>query len=241
MGRKGGAASPSPEHLDILLAALKSAKSTTEVAGAVQAISDIVSSLSLQTRTSVHSQQAKQLATFYIEVIKQVFVRLSANQQVELLSACLQLARLALNGLHAARHVLKGRSYEVEVQHYALVRRLVSLKAFPEALEQGWVLFARLCQLWPAAHNSSKQRANDRVLKRGKACEQEWQQPASDLALQLGGPTGEVDNSEQAANIVVGTVLNLALSTVEGCQSDVLAEQLAKLLSPIEQLGPWLK
>jgi len=40
----------------------------------------------------------------------------------------------ALRGLDLARGVLKGRLFEVEVQQYSLVRKLVALKAFSEVL-----------------------------------------------------------------------------------------------------------
>ena len=116
------------------------------------------------------------------------------------LQTAVGIAEQSLRGLNAVRKILRGRPFEVEVQHYALVRKLVALKAFQEAAQQGWQLLAALCRLWPV--QQSPQPGSD------DSC-------SSKPGLPEPPATGGGALAEQAAPIVVGVVLNLLISTIE--------------------------
>lgn len=55
-----------------------------------------------------------------------------ASHDGDRLAAGLKTARTALKGLRQSRSVLKGRIFEIEIQQYSLVRRLIALRAYRE-------------------------------------------------------------------------------------------------------------
>lgn len=164
---------------------------------------------------------SKQAATTFIQAYNAAFESFQgAHKDPARLQTALQVATLALQGLDAVRSVLKGRPFEVEVQHYSLVRKLLALKAYSEAEEQGWSLLHALQKLWPAASRKPKKAASS------------LPDPAA---------VGDASLARQGAAIVVGTVLNLLISTVEATQGPATGEELLKLDCLCSDLDKWLE
>ena len=145
---------------------------------------------------SVRCQRlAKTYLSFCVQLLKSSMLKINSSSTSALQSAYVQLAALGLDGLSAMRGCLKGRPQEVEVQRYMLLRKLVSLKLYQQALQQAWLLYTSLCcQCWQAS-------------------DQAYTRDTPLLAIQP-LPAPEPTNTE-VGSLIVGTVLNLLISIVE--------------------------
>lgn len=113
------------------LATYKSARSSVQLQKAAKDVC-----LVLERFLGCDSTSDQKLKTaYFIEAFNAAYESLSgaSHDQTRLLAA-LRTAKLALRGLKQCRGVIKGRTFEVEIQQYSLIRRLVALKAFTEVL-----------------------------------------------------------------------------------------------------------
>ena len=127
--------------------------------------------------------------------------QITADQPPLLMSAVMQLASLGLTSLSLLRNNLKGKLYEVEVQRYMLVRKLVCLHNYSDAAQQAWLLYTALCcKPWQPASNTAPIDAES------------MQHSAQRL------PEPDTSSHAEVSSLIVGTVLNLLLSVIEqGC------------------------
>ena len=157
--------------------------------------------------------KAKQAAICLAQVVKAVLQRIGPDAAER--PALVLLTDSALDGLDTVRGMLPdtAQSLQAEVLRYGLMRRLVAARAWQEALTQGWALLRSLCR-------------------------------------QLGGAKGEDDElplpdccgkSKDAAQLVVGVLLNLQLCTLEALAPAELLPALTRLLGPVQRLEPWLR
>lgn len=185
-------------------ALLESIASITDECGAKQVAAKVREYLgpvlkadrSEQERLTVCSQQiAKSHSSFVVNLLRISMARVSSEHPPALLTAYVELASLGLEGLSVLRTFLKGRPHEVEVQRYMLLRKLVSLAWYHQALHQAWLLYNALC------------------------C-QCWQTKAASLTTHsVSGQTTPLlspnTSNTEIGSLVAGTVLNIILSIVE--------------------------
>ena len=190
-------------HAEVVKAAKDSLTKFTKAATTAQlqrAAERLQACLSALLAVTASSAQ-KPAAEVFIAASSAAFSSLEgAGSDPARLQIAVSTAEQSLRGLNAVRKILRGRPFEVEVQYYALVRKLVALKAFKEAAQQGWQLLAALCRLWPG-HQSPQPDSDD-------SC-------SSKPGLPEPPTTGDRAIAEQAAPIVVGVVLNILISTIE--------------------------
>ena len=144
----------------------------------------------------------KLYASFVVNLLRTSMTKVTSEHKPSLRAVYVELALLGLESLSVLRTFLKGRPHEVEIQRYLLLRTLVSLECYDQAVQQSWLLYNALC-----CHCCHKNVAS---LKTQYATDK--QQPL---------PSPEMGNAE-LGNLMVGTVLNLLLSIVEqgSMQSD---------------------
>ena len=213
-------------HAEVVKAAKDSltkftkAATTTQLQRAAERLQACLSALLAVTASSAQ----KPAAEVFIAASSAAFSSLEgAGSDPARLQTAVSIAEHSLKGLNTVRKIIKGRPFEVEVQHYTLVRKLVALRAFKEAAQQGWQLLAALCRLWPV---------------------QQTPQPVSDnsCSSKPGLPeppaTGSGALAEQAAPIVVGVVLNILISTIELGGS---CTQLAEMTCMSAGVHAWLR
>lgn len=138
----------------------------------------------------------KSCSSFVIHLLRAAMTQITAEQPPGLKEAAIQLASLGLEALSVLRGTLKGKPYEVEMQRYMLLRKLICLRSYSNAMRQAWLLYMALCcQCWqpmPA-------------------------QPLSDCngAYMQQLPMADTCSNTEVASLVIGTVLNLMLSITE--------------------------
>ena len=111
------------------IAALKSACSSVQLHKATKELCTVLERLlAAESKTDQKSKTA-----CFIESFNAAYESLSggSHDRIRLLAA-LKTANLALRGLKQSRDVIKGRKFEVEIQQYSLIRRLVALKSYTE-------------------------------------------------------------------------------------------------------------
>ena len=123
---------------DIHLATLKSAVSSVQLHKATKELCIV-----LERLLSAESKEDQKSKTpCFIESFNAAYESLSgASRDQTRLLAALRTANLALRGLKQCRGAIKGRKFEVEIQQYSLIRRLVALKAYTEVM--------RLAEIYP--------------------------------------------------------------------------------------------
>ena len=201
MGRQKAAAGP-PRLLE-------SASNLTCVAAAQQLIIDAKAYLEpylepclkaagpqLGCSAACTLRTAKSCSTFVIHLLRAAMTQVTDEKSPGLREAVIQLASLGLEALSVLRGTLKGKPYEVEMRRYMLLRNLMSLKSYSNAMRQAWLLYMALCcQCWqPMAA-----------------------QPPSDCngASTQPLPMADTCSNSEVASLVIGTVLNLLLSITE--------------------------
>lgn len=111
------------------LTAYKSASSPAQLLKAAGGLHHVLGGL----LAAENKSDQKVSTAFFIESFNAAFGSLSgASRDQTRLLAALRTASLALRGLKQSRGVIKGRKFEVEIQQYSLIRRLVALKAYTE-------------------------------------------------------------------------------------------------------------
>lgn len=171
--------------------------------------------------TASSQRLAKPYCSFVVHLLQAAMPKIVSEQMPALTTVYVELASLGLESLSVLRGSLKGRPHEVEVQRYILLRKLVSLACYHQAMQQAWLLYDALC-----CH-----------------C---WQKDADSFINQ--GITGQTEplpkpdtGNIEIGNLVVGTVLNLLLSVVE---QGSLQSELCKVMSIVrdyESIMEWLR
>ena len=152
---------------------------------------------------------AKSCSSFVIHLLRAAMTQVTDEQPPGLREAAIQLASLGLEALSLLRGTLKGKPYEVEMQRYMLLRKLMSLRSYSSAMDQAWLLYVALCCQW-------------------------WQRmPAQSLSDCNGAsiqplPMADTCSNTEVASLVIGTVLNLLLSVTE---HGVLHSEISKIMS----------
>ena len=139
---------------------------------------------------------AKSCSSFVIHLLRAAMIQVTNEQPPGLKEAAIQLASLGLEALSVLRETLKGKPYEVEMQRYMLLRKLMSLMSYRNAMHQAWLLYMALCcQCWQPM---SAQPPSD--------CNGASIQPL---------PMADTCSNTEVASLVIGAVLNLLLSITE--------------------------
>lgn len=97
-----------------------------------------------------------------IEILKHSNAKLSRPLDSENARGYYSITSVALDGLHAIRSSLQGRPFEVEVQRYALLRKLFALGFFEEAMKQAEIIISSMRTVWglqPANSATATQRS----------------------------------------------------------------------------------
>lgn len=111
------------------LAAFKAASSTVQLQKAAKALATLLE----QSLPCGPVKCGKKSAELFIEAFNAAYERIGdASRDPGRFRAALRVARAALRGLQQCRSIIKGRNYAIEIQHYSLVRRLISVKAYSE-------------------------------------------------------------------------------------------------------------
>ena len=130
-------------------------------------------------------------------------------------------AVLGLEGLSALRAFLKGRPHEVEILRYILLRRLVSLRCFTEALNQAWLLYCALCsQSW---------------------CLADFQSHENEAASLQPLPAPSNNQPDDVATLISGTVLNMLLSIAEQKAIESQLPMLTHVAEGFDTIMAWVR
>jgi hypothetical protein len=170
-----------------------------------------------------HSSTAlKSLTTkfgaFLIEVLKESTQCLSRPCDSESLQIYINIVSKLLDSLHVIRSTLKGRHFEVEIQRYAFLRKLVVLQRHDDAL-----LHAK-CIL--------------------QCVSTSWGLSAKPCGVALATPPLPAPGNSQAPEavaLVSGTVIHLLVCLMEPSCRDVASSDLMQLAPLLESLAPWLR
>ena len=165
---------------------------------------------------------AKSCSSFVIHLLRAAMTQVTDERPPGLREAAIQLASLGLEALSVLRGTLKGKPYEVEMQRYMLLRKLMSLRSYSSAMHQAWLLYTALCcQCWqpmPAQPPSDCKGASIQPLPMSDTC-----------------------SNTEVASLVIGTVLNLLLSITE---QGVLHSETSKMMTIADDHGAimsWLR
>ena len=222
MGRQKAAAGP---H-----GLLESALNLTNETAAQQVITDAEGYLQPYLRLAAGPQRSRSAActqqtvkscsSFVIHLLRAAMTQLTDKQPPGLRQAIIQLASLGLEALSVLRGSLKGKLYEVEMQRYMLLRKLMSLRSYSNAMHQAWLLYKALCcqcwQLMPA-------------------------RPSSDRNCTQPMPMADTCSNSEIASLVVGTVLNLLLSVVEQGSLGSEINKVTTIVADHEAIMSWLR
>lgn len=175
------------------------------------------------SRSAARTQRtAKSCSSFVIHLLQAAMSQVTDEQPPGLREAAIRLASLGLEALSVLRRTLKGKPYEVEMQRYMLLRKLMSLKSYSSAMSQAWLLYTALCcQCWqpmPAQPPSDCNGASIQPLPMADTC-----------------------SNTEVASLVTGTVLNLLLSITE---QGVLHSEISKIMTIANNHGAimsWLR
>ncbi len=171
--------------------------------------------------TACSQRLAKSYSSFVVHLLRASMVEVNSDQTPALRAAYVELASLGLEGLSVLRGSLKGRPYEVEVQRYMLLRKLVSLACYPQAVQQAWLLYTALCcHSWQPDSQAFTTH-----------CMNSAAQPL---------PKPDTNNIE-IGSLVAGAVLNMLLSIVEqsSIQSDLY--KVMSIVCDYDSIMNWLR
>ena len=174
-------------------------------------------------RSSACTQRtAKSCSSFVIHLLRAAMAQVTDEQTPGLKKATIQLACLSLEALSVLRVSLKGKPYEVELQRYMLLRKLIYLRSYSNAMHQAWLLYMALCcQCWQPTSALPPSDCNG----------------ASPQPL----PMADTCSNTEIASLVVGTVLNLLLTIVE--QGNFVSEisKVMAIVTDHEAIMSWLR
>ncbi|CAM6096994.1 unnamed protein product [Calypogeia fissa] len=150
---------------------------------------------------------------------------------------------IALDGLSILRSQLTGSFFEMELQRYGLVRRLMAWKRYGAALSQSKVLFRSLCRLTSTPDNegSTANRATSGRASKSKEGAVKKKPsavkslPCDDSVL---SPPREVDLGSGLPALVVAAAVDLVWCIVESSEDSLSYYQMAARLP--DQLTPWI-
>lgn len=172
--------------------------------------------------TPCTQRTAKTYSSFVIQLLRAAMAQVTEHQPSCITNTIVQLASLSLEALSILRESLKGKPYEVEMQRYMLVRKLVSLKSYRNAMHQAWVLYMALCcQCWQPMSALPPSDCNA--------------VPARPL------PVADTCRSKEVASLVVGTILNLLLSVVEQDNFPSTENQIMTIVQDHEAIMSWVR
>lgn len=172
--------------------------------------------------TACTQRTAKTYSSFVIHLLRAAMAQVTEHQPSRLTNTIVQLASLSLEALSILRESLKGKPYEVEMQRYVLVRKLVSLRSYRNAMHQAWVLYMALCcQCWQPMSALPPSDCNA--------------VPARPL------PVADTCRSKEIASLVVGTVLNLLLSVVEQDNFQSAKNQIMTIVQDHGAIMSWVR
>ena len=170
--------------------------------------------------TACSQRTAKMYFSFVVHLLRSSMTQLTLEQAHPVRVATAQLASVGLEALSVLRGTLKGKPYEVEVQRYMLVRKLVLFKSYSDAVHQAWLLYTALsCHCWlPTA-----------ILVN---CDGNPVQPL---------PKADRSSNTEIASLVTGTVLNLLLSIVEQGTPQSDNSKVMMIVNDYEAIISWLR
>lgn len=173
--------------------------------------------------TACSQRTAKSYSACVVHLLRNAMSQLNAEKPQALRAVIVQLASLGLEGLSVLRDSLKGKAYEVEVQRYMLLRKLVALKSHSDAVQQAWLLYMALCcQCWQQKDSAMIQ----------ADCNSFSAQPL---------PVADEASNIEIASLVIGTVLNLLLSIIEQGSLQAEMSKVMAIVHDHKAIMSWLR
>ncbi|BFI30035.1 separase [Marchantia polymorpha subsp. ruderalis] len=148
---------------------------------------------------------------------------------------------VGLDSLNQLRSFLTGCSFEIEIQRYGLVRRLMAWRRFGDALAQSQTLFRSLCHINSLSRANIESVKQTTTAKANRGGSTKKKAAAEDLSPEeneiLGSPPLG-DHVVGLPTLVVSAVIDLIWCTAEAATDSTNCFE--KLLSLPEQLVPWI-
>ncbi|KAL3692477.1 hypothetical protein R1sor_006128 [Riccia sorocarpa] len=190
---------------------------------------------------------AKEFAPFLLQFLKLAGVRLASLQSSagpapnavadELLSSM----AIGLDALSQLRLFLTGGSFEIEIQRYGLVRRLMAWKKFSAALAQCQTLFRSLCQLSSATRTEKaiiKQTTTGKTSRSGGANKRTEAEIRCSEEYEVLGPPRDAGEADGLPALIVAAAIDLIWCTAEDAKGTLCCfERIVRLP---EELAPWI-
>lgn len=168
--------------------------------------------------SSLNAKDLQALGSSFLLLAKHALAGLQeADISERHLTALVSVTKDSLDAQNLLQLQQSGNGMEVEVQRYSFVRRLVAIRHHQEALLQGELVLSALCR-------QSKVPGRKQAQKHKAKLQKPEQEPPKDLIL-----------------LVVGTVLNLLVSTVEHFTKQALLDELTGLLENLATVAHWLR
>ena len=203
-----------------LLSALEAAGKTGEPPkGLAEEVQSFLQPLlSLPGASAAPADTAKRLAPFLIKAMKLTFeplgkAKLGSSQQ----SVMAKCACLTIDGLRRARLAVKGRPLEIELQTYALVRKLVAAGLHELAAEYSGLLYAG------TAEHCGQEAAPGPVGR--------WPLP----------PPTSAPHDSQAPGLLVCAVLNVVICIVEAKEDSAAMRMVDQVSGALSGIGRWVR
>ncbi|KAG6557376.1 hypothetical protein Mapa_001306 [Marchantia paleacea] len=148
---------------------------------------------------------------------------------------------VGLDGLNQLRSFLTGCSFEIEIQRYGLVRRLMAWRRFSAALAQSQTLFRSLCQLNSLSRANVASVKQTTTAKANRGGSTKKKAAAEDFSSEENEILGSPPLGDEAVGLpplIVSAVIDLIWCTAEAATDSTCCFE--KLLSLPEQLVPWI-
>ncbi|KAL2635365.1 hypothetical protein R1flu_006844 [Riccia fluitans] len=190
---------------------------------------------------------AKEFAPFILQFLKLCGTRL-ASMQSSGDAACHAVAdelfssmAISLDCLGQLRLFLTGGSFEIEIQRYGLVRRLITWKKISSALVQCQILFRSLCQLSSATRTEKatiKQNTTGKTARSGGANSKTETETRSSEEFEVLCPPKVGGEADGLPALIVAAVIDLIWCSAEDARGSLRCfERIAHLP---EELAPWI-
>jgi hypothetical protein len=179
---------------------------------------DISITSSQKQSTAALKSLTTKFGAFLIEVLKETTNGLSRPSDSESLQVYVNIISKSLDSLHLIRSTLKGRHFEVEIQRYAFLRKLVVLHRHDDALGHAHCILQCVSTSWGLSQKPSQGTLETPAL-----------------------PAPGNSQPPEAVALVSGTVIHLLVCMVEHSCTEVASRDSLQLASLLESLPPWLR
>ena len=170
-----------------------------------------------QYNTALKSATTK-FGAFLIEVLKETANGLSNPTDPESLEIYINIISKALDSLHVIRSTLKGRQFEVEIQRYSFLRKLVVIQRHHDALQHAKCILQCVTTSWALQE---------------KQCQEALAVPAL--------PAPGNSQPPEAVALVAGTVIHLLVCLVDHTDAADGSVDFMQLAPCLGSLAPWLR